>query len=186
MIFSCWKNISLVRCAHSSNIFQHSKRNFVSPRGHVISSIFFFRTFVLRKLFDIRFSYKHCNFSRACLLVKVASITVTRSIISIFDGIAIAIPGASTVETGAVLSWDMIALVLTFSDNAVYPPKSTSEYKVALSPGCLACENIRFSSLFVDGDVSRGGTSATQRQKFHTDDVKSVRNPVRSADWSTE
>ena len=35
-------------------------------------------------------------------------------------------------------------------------------------------------------DVSRGGTSATQRQKFHTDDAKSVRNPVRSADWSTE
>ena len=35
----------------------------------------------------------------------------------------------------------------------------------------LACENIRFSSLFVAGDVSRGGTSATQRQKFHTDDA---------------
>ena len=34
--------------------------------------------------------------------------------------------------------------------------------------------------------VSRGITSATQRQKFHTDDVKSVRNPVRKADWSTE
>ena len=50
----------------------------------------------------------------------------------------------------------------------------------------IACENIRFSSLFATGDVSRGGTSATQRQKFHTDDVKSVRNPVRSADWSTE
>ena len=49
-----------------------------------------------------------------------------------------------------------------------------------------ACENIRFSSLFVAGDVSRGGTSAIQRQKFHTDDVKSFRNPVRSADWSTE
>ena len=30
-------------------------------------------------------------------------------------------------------------------------------------------------------DVSRGGTSATQRQKFHTDDAKSARNPVRSA-----
>ena len=28
--------------------------------------------------------------------------------------------------------------------------------------------------------------SATQRQKFHTDDVKSVQNPVRSADWSTQ
>ena len=34
------KNISLIRCAHSWNIFQHSKRNFVSPRGHVISSIY--------------------------------------------------------------------------------------------------------------------------------------------------
>ena len=50
----------------------------------------------------------------------------------------------------------------------------------------IACENIRFSSLFVAEDVSRGGTSATQRQKFHTDDVQSVQNPVRSADWSTE
>ena len=29
------------RCAHSRNIFQHSKRNFVSPRGHVISSNLF-------------------------------------------------------------------------------------------------------------------------------------------------
>ena len=38
----------------------------------------------------------------------------------------------------------------------------------------LACENIRFSSLFVAEDVSRGGTSATQRQKFHTDDVISM------------
>ena len=43
-----------------------------------------------------------------------------------------------------------------------------------------------FSSLIAAGDVSRGGTSATQRQKFHTDDAKSVRNPVGSADWSTE
>ena len=36
------------------------------------------------------------------------------------------------------------------------------------------------------GDVSRGGTSVTQPQKFHTDDVKSVRNSVVSADWTTE
>ena len=35
----------------------------------------------------------------------------------------------------------------------------------------LACENIRFSSLFATGDVSRGGTFVTQRQKFHTDDA---------------
>ena len=40
-----------------------------------------------------------------------------------------------------------------------------------ISPDMLACENIRFSSLFAAGDVSRGGTSATQRQKFHTDDA---------------
>ena len=36
---------------------------------------------------------------------------------------------------------------------------------------CLACKNIRLSSLFADGDVSRGRTSATQLQKFHTDDA---------------
>ena len=34
--------------------------------------------------------------------------------------------------------------------------------------------------------VSQGGTSATQRQKFHTNDAKSVQNPVRSANWLTE
>ena len=32
-------------------------------------------------------------------------------------------------------------------------------------------ENSRFSSLLPAGDVFRGGKSATQRQKFHTDDV---------------
>ena len=36
----------------------------------------------------------------------------------------------------------------------------------------LACENILFSSLFAARDVSCRETSATQRQKFHTDDVK--------------
>ena len=50
----------------------------------------------------------------------------------------------------------------------------------------VAFENIRFSTLFAARDVSRGGTSATQPQKFHTDDVKYVQNPVRSPDWSTE
>ena len=35
----------------------------------------------------------------------------------------------------------------------------------------LVCENIYFSSLFAGGDVSRRGTSATQRQEFHTDDA---------------
>ena len=35
----------------------------------------------------------------------------------------------------------------------------------------IACKNTRFSSLFVAGDILSGGTSATQRQKFHTDDA---------------
>ena len=38
-LFLCWKNISLFRCTHLWNIFQRSKRNFVSLRGHVISTI---------------------------------------------------------------------------------------------------------------------------------------------------
>ena len=51
-LFLCWKNISLVCCAHSWNIFQHSKRNFVSPCGHVISSIYL-------TLFWKKYSEKH-------------------------------------------------------------------------------------------------------------------------------
>ena len=35
----------------------------------------------------------------------------------------------------------------------------------------IACENSRFSSLLATGGVSPGQTSASQRQKFHTDDV---------------
>ena len=38
--------------------------------------------------------------------------------------------------------------------------------------------SLRNSSLFAAGDVSSGGTSANQRQKFPNDDVKSVWNPV--------
>ena len=50
----------------------------------------------------------------------------------------------------------------------------------------IACENSRFSSLFTAGDVLRGGMSVTWQQKFYTDDVKSVWNPDRSADWLTQ
>ena len=35
----------------------------------------------------------------------------------------------------------------------------------------VVCESFRFSSLFAAGAVSRGATSTTQRQKFHTDDA---------------
>ena len=46
----------------------------------LVYNSYFFRTAVLQKLFDIRFSYKTYNFSRICLLVKMASKTVTRFI----------------------------------------------------------------------------------------------------------
>ena len=50
----------------------------------------------------------------------------------------------------------------------------------------IACGNCHLSTLFAAEDVSRGGMSVTQQQKFYTDDIKSVRNPDRSADWLTE
>ena len=70
--------------------------------------------------------------------------------------------------------------------------RTEDSHRTGLGPGSalaekrkkLACENSRFFSLLAAGDVSRGGTSATQRQKFHTDVVKSFRNPVISADWT--
>ena len=51
-----------------SNFF----RRILSSEALVYKS-YFFRTAVLRILLDIRFSYNHCNISRACLLVKMAS-----------------------------------------------------------------------------------------------------------------
>ena len=49
----------------------------------------------------------------------------------------------------------------------------------------LACKNSILSSPLSAWDVSPGEKSEPQRQKFHTDDVKSVLNLVRSSDWST-
>ena len=45
----------------------------------LVNNSYFFKAAVLQKLLDIRFLYKHCNFSGVCLLVKMASKTVTRS-----------------------------------------------------------------------------------------------------------
>ena len=52
--------------------------------------------------------------------------------------------------------------------------------------GALACKNNCFSSLIAAGDVSQGGTSVTQWQKFHTDDVKLFQNLVKSTDWTKD
>ena len=46
------KNISLVRYAHS-------KRNFVPPRGHVISSMFSLKPRKFRLIYELQLSAKH-------------------------------------------------------------------------------------------------------------------------------
>ena len=72
--------------------------------------------------------------------------------------------------------WSNLVLCLQpfFSCPALFCPGAFSWpqiFELELFVSCLACENIHFSSLFAVGDVSRGGTSASQRQKFHTDDA---------------
>ena len=98
-----WKIFHLF-AALTREIIQHSKRNFVSPRGHVISSI-----------------------------------SMVSNILKPYLRLAIKEGQGRRGLCGTLPS--------------------------------LACENSRFSSLFAARNVSRGGTSATQRQKFHTDDV---------------
>ena len=69
-IASVWRNLSTVFVSRILCCVAQVYKSF----------FFFFRKAVLRKLFDIRFSFIHCNFLRGCLLVKMASKTVTRSI----------------------------------------------------------------------------------------------------------
>ena len=71
---------------------------------------------------------------------------------------------------------------------AVWPRHSALVKTAILRRLCLAVTRLpaetdvspRSSPL---GNVSRGGSSVTQRQKFHADDVKSVRNRFTSADY---
>ena len=67
--------LSLLAHVTPSNFFRRILRS-----EALVYKSYFFRTAVLRKLFDIRFSNNHCNFARVCLLVKTASKTLTRSI----------------------------------------------------------------------------------------------------------
>ena len=50
-------------------------------------------------------------------------------------------------------------------------PALSAINSAAVSAPYIACENSRFSTLLAAGDVSRGGMSATQRQKFLTDEI---------------
>ena len=72
-----------------SNVFKRILRS----EALVYKSSFFFRTAVLRKLLDIRFSYNHCNFSRVCLLVKMASKTVIFEVKQNYQALFVFRPG---------------------------------------------------------------------------------------------
>ena len=54
-----------------------------------------------------------------------------------------------------------------------------------LFPPNVAGENSRFPSRFATEEVSLGKTSGTRRQKFHTDDVKSVQSEALIGGRST-
>ena len=69
------------------------------------------------------------------------------------------------------LSWFKLCTISP-KKQAIYSIRYLQSMKRHLQAAILiACENIHFSSLFAAGDVLRWGTSATQRQKFHTDDA---------------
>ena len=73
-----------------------------------------------------------------------------------------------------------------YSQVPIVVKQNSPKYQLSQIVLGKACENNRFSSLLASKDVSRGGTSATQRQKFHTDDVKSVQNLIIIADQTTD
>jgi len=65
----CWKSKASLR----RNLSTGTPPNFFSTTFCFIALVynwyFFQNAAVLRKLFDIRFSYKHCNFSHVCLVL---------------------------------------------------------------------------------------------------------------------
>ena len=88
----------------------------------LVYNYIFFSTAVLRKLFHIRFSYKHCDFSQVCLLVKMASKTVRGSICKInfsslvFFGVTRSVWVYSTVERSSLACWQTDKVLFLFSN----------------------------------------------------------------------
>ena len=84
---------------------------------------------VLRKLFDIRFSYKHCNFSQVCLLVKMASKTMRGSICKInfsspiFFGVTRSVCVYSTAERSSLACWQADKVLFLFSNVKTEKPQ---------------------------------------------------------------
>ena len=88
----------------------------------LVYNYIFIRTAVLRKLFYIRFSYKHCNFLQVCLLVKMASKTVRGSICKInfsslmFFGVTRSFCVDSTAERSSLACWQTDKVLFLFSN----------------------------------------------------------------------
>ena len=70
------------------------------------------------------------------------------------------------------------------SGAVVIYPVLLSEKKI-ITIARISLQNSHLSSLLAIWDVSSGGMSVPQRQKFLIDDVKFVRNLVGSSEWST-
>ena len=88
----------------------------------LVYNYIFIRTAVLRKLFYIRFSYKHCNFLQVCLPVKMASKTVRGSICKInfsslmFFGVTRSVCVYSTAERSSLAFWQTDKVLFLFSN----------------------------------------------------------------------
>ena len=69
VIFTCYFHMwKYHRCyAHLWNILQHEKRNFVSPSGHVISSMY---PFTSMNYFKMHYIHVHCNINFCFISAK--------------------------------------------------------------------------------------------------------------------
>lgn len=64
----------------------------------------------------------------------------------------------------------------------IYPVLLSEKKNITIA--CISLQSSHLSSLLAIWNVSSGGMSAPQRQKFLIDDVKFVRNLVGSSEWS--
>ena len=118
----------------------------------------FFRTAFLRKLFDIRFPYKHCNFYPDCLLVKMPSKTVTRSI----DTFRLRCSSIFICVSHNILGLFNIYWIIFFSKT----DKSQSTY--------ISIENIEESNYFLGDNESKKKIATISMEPVHLASVASA------------
>ena len=126
---SIWRNLSTVTAA--TKICQQNPllRSFSLQFIYIyIYIFFFFQKSRFTEIVDIRSLYKHCNFSRGCLLFKMASKTVTRSVKN---------NGLNNLERlktrhKTLLTFRLITLTETFTFKPVFREKTFSRHNVPL------------------------------------------------------